>query len=172
MKSIIKLIAISAALLTGCFNRSDAQVKNPKFQKKLQWLLRHNVKEISISETKNLSDVIYLDSRGKEEYEVSHIKDAVWVGYDNFDIKSVAELDKSKTIVVYCSVGYRSEKITKQLEKAGFKKVFNLYGGLFEWYNENLPVVDNEGNSTDKIHTYNEKWSQWVEGRKEGDEVY
>lgn len=172
MKNALRVFTISFIFLTSCFNRSDAQVKNPKFQKKLQWLLRHNVKEISVKETKQLGEVIYLDSREKAEYDVSHIKDAIWVGYDDFDIKSVANLDKSKTIVIYCSVGYRSEKVTKQLEKAGFKTVYNLYGGLFEWYNEGFPVVDNDGKTTDKIHTYNKKWSQWVDERKNGNAVH
>ena len=94
------------------------------------------------------------------------------MGYDDFDIQSVEKLDKSKTIIIYCSVGYRSEKVTKKLEKVGFKTVYNLYGGIFEWYNQGLPIVNNDGRETDKIHAYNEKWSQWVKGRKEGDEVF
>jgi hypothetical protein len=32
--------------------------------------------------------------------------------------------------------------------------------------------VNNDGRETDKIHAYKEKWSQWVKGRKEGDEVF
>ena len=160
------------AFFVGCLNRSDAQVKNPKFQKKLQWLLRHNVEEISIKEAKALESATYLDSREKSEYETSHIKNAIWVGYNDFDINSVESLDKTKPIVIYCSVGYRSEKVTKKLEKAGFTKVYNLYGGLFEWYNEGLPIVDNNDEQTDKIHTYNKKWSKWVNKRKQGKLVY
>jgi rhodanese-related sulfurtransferase len=172
MKHISKLIMICAIFLVGCFNRSDAQVKNPKYQSRLQFLLSHNVAEITVQEAKKLEKAIFLDTREKEEHNVSHIKDAVWVGYDDFDISRVKNLDKSKTIVIYCSVGYRSEKVTKQLEKAGFKKVFNMYGGLFEWYNEGYPMVDNDGKTTTRIHTYNKKWSKWVEARKAEDVTY
>lgn len=163
---------ICTVFLVGCFNRSDAQVKNPKYQSRLQFLLSHNVAEITVQEAKKLEKAIFLDTREKEEYQVSHIKDAVWVGYDDFDISRVNNLDKSKTIVIYCSVGYRSEKVTKKLEKAGFKKVFNMYGGLFEWYNEAYPMVDNDGNTTTKIHAYNKNWSKWVEARKAEDVTY
>lgn len=172
MKYLSKLTLVAIAFLSSCITRSDAQVENPDYQKRLQWLLRHNVKEVSIAEIKNFKDVVYLDAREKSEYNISHIKNSVWVGYDNFDIETVKNIDKSKSIVVYCSVGYRSEKVTKKLEKAGFKSVYNLYGGLFEWYNQDLPIVDNEENPTNKIHTYNEKWGQWVEERKKGDAVY
>lgn len=172
MKHISKIFLIAITFLSSCITRSDAQVENPDYQKKLQWLLRHNVKEVSIAEIADFSEAIYLDAREKAEYNVSHIENAIWVGYDDFDIKTVKKLDKSKTVVVYCSVGYRSEKVAKKLEKAGFKTVYNLYGGMFEWYNQGLPIVDNQGKSTDKIHTYNEKWGQWVAERKKGDGTF
>lgn len=172
MKHISKIFLIAITFLSSCMTRSDAQVENPEYQKKLQWLLRHNVKEVSVAEIANFQEVIYLDAREKAEYNVSHIENSVWVGYDDFDMQTVENLDKSKTIVVYCSVGYRSEKVAKKLEKAGFKTVYNLYGGMFEWYNQDLPIVDNQGNPTDKIHTYNEKWGQWVDERKDGDATF
>lgn len=172
MKHVSKIFLIAIAFLSSCMTRSDSQVENPDFQKKLQWLLRHNVKEISVAEIANFQDVIYLDAREKAEYKVSHIENAVWVGYDDFDIQTVENLDKSKPIIVYCSVGYRSEKISKKLEKNGFKRVYNLYGGLFEWYNQGLPIVNNQGKPTGKIHTYNEKWGKWVKERKAGDATF
>ncbi len=164
----LKLLFLPIALFFGC-SRSNSEVENPKFQTKLQWLLRHNVKEITVTDLKKLDAAIYLDARSKAEYEVSHVKNSVWVGYDDFDVKKLNDYDKSKNIIVYCSVGYRSEKIAKRLEKDGFKNVHNLYGGLFEWYNSGLEIVDNSGQSTDKIHTYNEDWSQWVTARNNGD---
>lgn len=171
MKNIFKIIVLGiTTLAVGC-TRSDTQVSNPKFQKRLQWLLRHNVPEIAVPEVKQLDNTVYLDARSKEEYDISHVENAVWVGYDEFDINKVPAIDTSQNIIVYCSVGYRSEKIANKLEDAGYKNVYNLYGGLFEWYNEGLPVVK-EDKPTSKIHSYNENWSQWVNEREKGDAVW
>lgn len=172
MKNIIKLLLLTATTLwIGC-TRSDAQVKNPKYQKRLQWLLRHNVSEISVTEAKQLENTIYLDAREKEEYEISHIKDAIWIGYDDFDMNNMPNVDTSQNIVIYCSVGYRSEKIANKLEDAGYSNIYNLYGGLFEWYNEGQPVVDKQQEPTDKIHGFNKNWSQWINERQKGDAVW
>ena len=63
-----------------------------------------------------------------------------WVGYEDFKITRLPEVDKNTPIVVYCSVGYRSEKIGEKLRKAGYTNVTNLFGGLFTWANENRPL--------------------------------
>ena len=55
------------------------------------------------------------------------------------------------------------KKIGEQLQEAGFTKVFNLYGSLFEWANQDYPLENAEGTVTHKVHTYNKKWSQWVD---------
>lgn len=172
MKNILKLIILGITTLFVSCSRSDTQVKNPKYQKRLQWLLRHNVSEISVSETKQLDKVTYLDAREKAEYEVSHIENAIWIGYDNFEMSNIPDIDTTQNIVIYCSVGYRSEKIANKLEDAGYTKVYNLYGGLFEWYNEGLPIVNNKKQPTDKIHGFNENWSQWVNERQKGDAIW
>ena len=109
-----------------------------------------------------MADVVLLDARAYEEYQVSHIKGARWIGYSDFTVKSVADLPKDKAIVVYCSVGYRSEKITEKLQKEGYTHVSNFYGGIFSWKNEGGAVVNSKNQATDKVHTYNKKWSQWL----------
>ncbi len=60
-------------------------------------------------------------------------------------MKVSAFIGEESKVVVYCSVGYRSEKIAEKLKAAGYKNVFNLYGGIFEWENQNLPVYDSNG---------------------------
>ncbi|WP_339611084.1 rhodanese-like domain-containing protein [uncultured Planktosalinus sp.] len=109
--------------------------------------------------------IILLDAREKEEFKVSHIKNALWVGFDTFSLKKTMKLlpNKNTEIIIYCSVGVRSEKIGEQLQKAGYSKVKNLYGGIFAWKNNNLPVYDTKGNKTEKIHAYSKKWSKWLE---------
>jgi len=78
----------------------------------------------------------------------------------------VSDIDKETTLVVYCSIGYRSDKIGGQLKKAGFNRVFNLYGSIFEWVNRGYTVVDKAGHPTNRLHTYNKHWSRWVDNPK------
>ena len=146
-------------------------------QKKLDKLLnkwnKRNVPYMSV-ETLALpkTDAILLDAREQKEFEVSHLKNAICVGYDKFKLKeTLAKLpkDKDAKIVVYCSLGIRSETVADKLIKAGYTNVYNLYGGIFEWKNANFQVVDTLGNSTEKVHTFNKDWSKWL---KKGKKVY
>lgn len=114
----------------------------------------------------NLNDYLILDAREKEEYNISHIQNAEYIGYNKFDITSLDDVDKTQAIVVYCSIGYRSEKIGEKLQKAGFTNVYNLYGSIFEWVNQGNEVVTLEKQSTSEIHTYNKNWSKWVFNKK------
>lgn len=144
-------------------------------QKKLDKLLnkfnKNNVPYIS-ADTLATTNAILLDARETKEYEVSHIKNAICVGYDQFDLqKTITNLpkDKNAKIVVYCSLGIRSEIVADKLINEGYTNVYNLYGGIFEWKNNNFQVQDTLGNSTEKVHTFNKDWSKWL---KKGKKVY
>lgn len=110
------------------------------------------------------TEAVVLDARDIKEYETSHIKDALFVGYDEFNIELVLEKIKNKeqNIVVYCSVGIRSEDIAEKLIKAGYTDVYNLYGGIFEWKNNDFHVYNSEGIKTNNIHTFSKEWSRWL----------
>lgn len=123
---------------------------------------------IKPTQISNLSNYQILDAREKVEYEVSHLPEAKWVGYDTFDLKNVSDLDKNKPVLVYCTVGARSQEIGKKLQNAGFTRVYNLYGGIIHWVNEDMPVVKN-GNPTPKVHTYSKSWGIWL---NKGEKVY
>ncbi len=105
---------------------------------------------------------ILLDAREPDEYAVSHIKGARNVGYKKFDLKSLSGIDKDAPIVVYCSVGYRSEKIGEELQKAGFSNVVNLRGGIFDWANQRLPLVNKQQSNVTSVHPYNSNWGRWL----------
>lgn len=131
------------------------------FESMLKDLLTHSVKEVKPSEVKLTEQTIILDAREKNEYDVSHIKGAIWIGYNDFKLKRIKKINKDANIMVYCSVGYRSEKVAEKLVKAGYTDVSNLYGGIFEWVNIDKPVINKEG-STKKVHTFNKEWSKWL----------
>lgn len=163
------LILIVAIFVTFKNVQAQAHVESNSFDLMLSTLLSHDVPELGIKDIPSDSNIIYLDAREKSEYDVSHIKNAIWVGYDTFNAEQLANLDREATYIVYCSVGYRSEKITHQLQVNGFLFVSNLYGGIFEWVNQNLPVYDNTDNATTKVHGYSPKWGIWL---NKGEKVY
>jgi rhodanese-related sulfurtransferase len=109
-----------------------------------------------------LSDYLILDTRAKNEHAISCIEGAKWVGYSSVDLSVVDELPKDQAILVYCSVGYRSERIGEQLLKKGFTNVHNLYGGIFEWVNTNHSLVDQQNNLVQKVHGFQPSWGKWV----------
>ena len=133
----------------------------------LQQYNTRSVPYISIEELRMLQmkdSVLILDAREKEEFDVSHLKSAKYVGFSKFSEKNITNevTDKDTPIVVYCSLGIRSEQISEKLKKAGFTHVENLYGGIFEWKNKNYPVVNNQGKNTDSIHGFSKNWSKWL----------
>jgi rhodanese-related sulfurtransferase len=129
----------------------------------LKGLLKESVPYIAPEELNSLdSPYVLLDTRSPREYEVSHIRNAEFISYDEFSFEAVSGLPRDTLIVVYCSVGYRSEKIGEKLKEEGFTNVLNLYGGIFEWKNEGFEVVNLKQQVTDSIHTYNKSWSRWM----------
>ncbi len=114
---------------------------------------------------------IILDAREKAEFNISHIPSARYVGYNSFSLDAaLTEIpEKDSPIIVYCSIGIRSEKIAEKLKKAGFIHVKNLYGGIFEWKNKGFPTVDSTGAETENIHAYSKEWGKWLHA---GDPVY
>ncbi|MCC5936362.1 MAG: rhodanese-like domain-containing protein [Lunatimonas sp.] len=115
-----------------------------------------------------LQKAVLLDTREQEEYEVSHLQHAKWVGYETFDINALDTLSKDTPLVVYCSIGARSQDIGNRLKQVGFKEVYNLYGGIFHWVNEGLPIYNEKG-PTRKVHAYSRSWGIWV---KNAQKVY
>jgi len=108
------------------------------------------------------SNLVILDARAIKEFKVSHIPNAQYVGADQFKRSSVASIPKDAKIYIYCSIGYRSEKIGEKLKKAGYQHVYNLKGGLFSWANHGFSLEDSSGNPTRLVHGYDKKWGAWL----------
>ena len=95
-------------------------------QETLQELLKtHNKERVPYISVQELAmpktDAILLDARELKEYKVSHLPNSTYVGYDDFNLDTVVKSlpNTASTIVVYCSVGIRSEDIAEQLKKKG-----------------------------------------------------
>jgi len=164
---LIMMLFISGYVTVSA--QAKTKVKSNSYNLLLKKLLNHQVPEITVdSLTTIVHEVVLLDAREPDEFEVSHIENATLVGYNNFNIDSLKVTNKNTPIVVYCSVGYRSGKITEKLIENGFVNVQNLYGGIFEWKNRNNKVVDKNGITND-VHPYSKSWGIWL---KKGNKVY
>ena len=133
---------------------------------------RNNIPYITVNElSKILNQVVLLDARETNEFKISHLNHALHVGYTFFSIDDVKSRfpKKDSQVVVYCSLGIRSESIALKLKQAGYTNVKNLYGGIFEWKNHNLPVYNSKNKETDSVHVYSKTWKKWL---KKGIKVY
>ncbi|MCG2459899.1 rhodanese-like domain-containing protein [Flavobacteriaceae bacterium F89] len=135
-----------------------------------QWN-KNSVPYISVDQLAALKGPVLLDAREKEEFDISHLQHAIWVGDKTFNMDSVHLKipDKNTPLIVYCSVGVRSEDIGEKLLANGYTHVKNLYGGIFEWKNDGYPIYDDVGRETDSIHAFSRHWGKLL---KSGIKVY
>tara|TARA_B100000809_G_scaffold237763_1_gene257874 strand:- start:40854 stop:41303 length:450 start_codon:yes stop_codon:yes gene_type:complete len=145
--------------------------QSKKFDKLLRRNLQKTVPVLKVSEVSENKTYLFFDAREEKEFNTSHLKNAKQIGYDFFNLEEILQQypDKSKPIIVYCSIGIRSELIGEKLMKAGYLNVYNLYGGIFEWKNQSNVVVDKDEQPTEKVHTFSKEWSKWL---LKGEKVY
>ena len=98
-----------------------------------------------------------LDARSPQEFAVSQIKDALPAFTEAMALEALAGGDKSRPVVVYCSVGYRSAELARKLTARGYSNVANLEGSLFAWANEGRPIYAGTRRA-ERVHPYNAEW--------------
>jgi hydroxyacylglutathione hydrolase len=81
-----------------------------------------------------------LDVRREPEWDAAHIESATWWPLDNFRV-SPPEIDHDAPIAVHCKGGYRSIIASSLLQRAGFKHVINVVGGMDAWQQAKLPTL-------------------------------
>jgi rhodanese-related sulfurtransferase len=101
------------------------------------------IPEVSVQELKDLrdkkADIFILDVRNADEFALCNLG-----GYllpmselpERF-----SELNPEQQIIIHCHAGGRSRRATEFLMKQGFKRVFNLRGGITAWANEIDPTM-------------------------------
>ena len=79
-------------------------------------------------------EIQLIDVRTPEEFAEGHIENAININFHDTDfIVQFLKLEKNEPIYLYCRSGNRSAKAAKKLEKAGFKKIYDLDGGYLHW---------------------------------------
>lgn len=104
--------------------------------------------------------LILLDARTQPEYELSHLPQAKRIDPYHPNLEAIAaSFSKDMPMVVYCSVGYRSARVAQKLEQAGFDRVYNLEGSIFQWANEGRSIYQN-GYPAALVHPYDALWGK------------
>lgn len=91
------------------------------------------------------SDAQILDVRTIDEFQNGHIEGAINADVNSAAFQQIAsDLNKDKTVFVYCLSGARSASAAGMLKEMGFKSIVNLTGGMLAWRSANLPVATGE----------------------------
>jgi rhodanese-related sulfurtransferase len=166
MRLLYHLSLLFPLLLASCVRAQDVPPRlktgYAPLDDKLSRLVTVDEHALSAKEARALDNPIFLDAREDEEYRVSHLPGALHLGFDRIDLSVLEGVDHQRPVVVYCTVGYRSERAAKKLRDVGFTKVYNLYGSLYAWKLAGFPLEDATGEATNKLHTYNRKWGTFV----------
>ena len=124
--------------------------------------------------SKNSAHLVLLDVREPAEFAVSHIPGALNVcpaAHESPDdvmaILASVGPPQSDTcaIVCYCSVGFRSSQLALAIvtaEPRWLGSVYNLDGSIFRWASQSRPLVDQSGQSTDRVHPYSRLWGNLI----------
>ena len=84
-------------------------------------------------------DIFILDVREPHEYQICNLNGKL-IPLGELP-RRVNELDSSREMVVHCRSGKRSADAIQFLQKAGFKKLLNLKGGVLAWADEVDPSM-------------------------------
>ena len=101
-------------------------------------------KMINLSETEwvklhdESEESVIIDVRTDDEFTTGYIEGAVNIDFymGNEFISEIDKLDKSKSYFIYCKSGARSGQTCELMKQKGFKKVYNLEGGILGWTGE------------------------------------
>jgi adenylyltransferase/sulfurtransferase len=81
-----------------------------------------------------------VDVREPHEWDIARIEGARLAPLSRF-AESLRTFDSARDVVLYCKSGGRSAKAVRQLQEAGFRRVWNLQGGILRWSEEIDPSV-------------------------------
>lgn len=129
VRKVIFALGILLAILQGCQD-ATGQLVNKVTPAEAQKLMQQD------------QTIQILDVRTPEEVAGGVIGQPIVANYNANELAgAIAMLDKNKPVVVYCYAGGRSASAADELAKAGFKKIYDIKGGIRAWTESGLPVA-------------------------------
>ena len=85
---------------------------------------------------------LILDVRSPEEFAEGHLEGAINqnIKADNFS-DNINKYDRNKPVFVYCRAGVRSNRAAEKLSELGFKKIYDLEGGILNWIENDYNIA-------------------------------
>ncbi len=121
MIKIFPILALLTLTLWSCASSAQSSFKNARISE--------------LSKMKEEKKAIVIDVRTPAEWQQGVISGAdLFIDYNSPAFKQqLANLDKSKTYIVYCRSGGRSAGASQLMIDSGFKNVINMQGGITSW---------------------------------------
>ena len=79
------------------------------------------------------ANVIYLDVREPNEWNLGHLPNAVHLPRGNLESNIEARVGREETIVIYCARGNRSALAADTLQQMGYENVSSMADGWGGW---------------------------------------
>jgi len=152
------LIALDEIAIEG--ERSASELKKIKAIKEKYQFYRsafNDACEISVENfiklKKSDKKYVLVDVRKEKERAVSMIEGAI--SKDEF----IANKDnyRDHKVITYCTIGYRSGRVTVDLKKQGFD-AYNLVGSVLLWSHARQIFKRPDGSTTYRVHVYGNEW--------------
>jgi rhodanese-related sulfurtransferase len=94
------------------------------------------------AKAKSSGDAVIVDVREKDEFDESHIPDAVHISRGLLELEVEDRFpDRDMTIICHCGGGGRSALAAESLQKMGYKNVRSMAGGFKAWKAAGLPTT-------------------------------
>ena len=147
------LIALTIVVFNSMPGDADAQFGSLFGRKS-------SVAEISVQQLTQLnldasqpgSSYVLVDVRAPQESSVSIIPGAI----TKQDFERNSQAYRNRTVITYCTSGYRSEKYAQKLINQGFAAK-NFKGSILAWCRAGLPLETRGGKATNRVHTYSSR---------------
>ena len=105
---------------------------------------RAQIQEVTPADVKGMlerkADVVYLDVREPNEWNLGHIPGAIHLPRGNLESKIEGLIDRDRKVVIYCARGNRSALAALTLKQMGYDDVTSMSGGIAGWADVDGPI--------------------------------
>jgi thioredoxin 1 len=83
---------------------------------------------------------LLIDVREFFEFRKSRIKGAYNIPSSGNISTAADTINKNLVLFIYCTSGFRSSRVCEKMYEKGFRKLYNLEGGIIAWKKDGFPI--------------------------------